>query len=37
MRTGDTFATTFDTAGTFQYFCSIHPNDMQATIIVTGG
>lgn len=34
---GDTFSVTFDTAGTFQYFCSIHPNDMRGTITVTGG
>jgi plastocyanin len=37
MSGGDTFSVTFDSAGTFQYFCTIHPNDMQATITVTDG
>ena len=32
---GESFSVTFETAGTFQYFCSIHPNDMRATIVVT--
>ena len=30
---GDTFTQAFDTAGTYEYYCSIHPN-MKATIIV---
>jgi plastocyanin len=30
---GDVFGNVFDTAGTFKYHCSIHP-DMQGTIIV---
>lgn len=29
------FTRTFNTAGTFNYFCSIHKNNMQATITVT--
>lgn len=37
MNAGDSFSTTFDAAGTFQYFCTIHPNQMQATITVTEG
>ena len=32
---GDTYNKTFSTAGTFNYFCTIHP-DMTATITVTG-
>ncbi len=34
MNKGNTFSQTFDTAGTYEYFCSIHPN-MKAKIIVT--
>jgi plastocyanin len=34
METGDTYSYTFDTAGTFNYFCSIHPG-MTAKVIVT--
>lgn len=37
LSNGETFSTTFEMAGTFQYFCTIHPNDMQATITVTNG
>jgi len=37
MTSGEVFSVTFDTTGTFQYFCSIHPNDMQATITVIDG
>ena len=33
IAAGGTFSQTFDTAGTFAYHCSIHPN-MQATIEV---
>lgn|SRR5690349_3956693 len=33
MDTGDQFAYTFATAGTFNYFCSIHPH-MTGTIVV---
>ena len=31
---GDTFSHTFTQAGTFPYFCRIHPSEMQATITV---
>lgn len=34
MSPGDTFAWTFDTAGTFHYYCSVHPFDMRGTIVV---
>jgi len=33
LDTGDRFAFTFTKAGTFRYFCSIHPK-MQGTIVV---
>ena len=32
---GATFSQTFNTAGTFDYICGIHPA-MKATVIVTG-
>lgn len=35
LRPGDQFEFTFTEAGTYTYFCSIHPN-MRATITVTG-
>ncbi len=35
MMTGDTFSRTLTTAGTYEYFCTIHP-EMVATIVVTG-
>ena len=34
LFTGDTFTVTFDRAGSFEYFCSLHPN-MVATVEVT--
>ena len=34
MSKGDTFSQTFDTAGTYEYYCSIHPN-MKGKVIVT--
>ena len=33
--TGGTYTRTFDTPGTFQYFCTLHP-DMVGTVSVTG-
>jgi plastocyanin len=35
MSQGDTFEHTFDTAGTFDYICAIHPS-MKGTVTVTG-
>lgn len=35
LRPGDTFEFTFTEAGTFTYFCTIHPS-MQASITVSG-
>ena len=37
MTPGELFSVTFDTAGTFAYFCAIHPNDIRATITVADG
>jgi len=34
LSNGDVFANLFETAGTFKYHCSIHPDRMQGTIIV---
>lgn len=36
MTSGDTFSFTFDEAGTYAYFCEIHPGQMRATITVEG-
>lgn len=33
---GGTFSFTFDEPGSFEYFCSIHPAQMRATITVEG-
>ncbi len=33
MAEGDTFAQTFDEAGTYEYFCEIHPT-MRSTVVV---
>ncbi|GAB3160019.1 cupredoxin family copper-binding protein [Amycolatopsis stemonae] len=35
LQTGQTFSHTFTQAGTYSYYCSIHP-DMKATVTVTG-
>ncbi|HEY8093197.1 MAG TPA: cupredoxin family copper-binding protein [Acidimicrobiales bacterium] len=35
LKNGSTFEHTFDTAGTFEYVCGIHPS-MKGTITVTG-
>jgi plastocyanin len=34
---GGSFQLTFDTAGTYRYFCQIHPEQMTGTIVVTAG
>lgn len=34
MSPGDTFEYTFDTAGDYEFFCSIHPSSMRGTIRV---
>ncbi len=31
---GDTFSQTFSTAGTFAYYCQVHPTEMKGTITV---
>ena len=36
MAPGATFSLTFDTAGSYPYFCKIHPQVMTGTIVVTG-
>lgn len=33
LDTGDSFAFTFDMAGTYKYFCSVHPH-MQGIVVV---
>ncbi|HEY4458527.1 MAG TPA: cupredoxin family copper-binding protein [Pseudonocardiaceae bacterium] len=35
LNTGDTFTYTFTQAGTYQYYCAVHP-DMKASVTVTG-
>jgi plastocyanin len=35
MRPGESATHTFDTAGTFDYMCSLHPKDMRGRIVVT--
>ena len=35
LSPGDTFSQQFDQAGTFEYFCMIHPATMQGTVTVT--
>lgn len=36
LGTGETFGFTFQEAGTFEYFCAIHPS-MTGTVVVTDG
>lgn len=36
LKKGATYAITFDTNGTFEYYCTIHP-DMKATVTVADG
>ena len=35
MRPGESATHTFDTAGTFDYMCSLHPKDMRGRVVVT--
>jgi plastocyanin len=35
LATGKTFAFTFETPGTFTYFCNVHPATMRASVQVT--
>ncbi len=35
IRPGQTFTQTFSTPGTYNYVCSIHPDRMQGSIVVT--
>lgn len=37
LRQGDQFSVTFAQAGTYRYQCTIHPEDMQGTVIVQAG
>ena len=37
LRQGQTFSVTLTEAGTFPYFCAIHPRSMTATVTVTEG
>lgn len=34
LNSGDTFEVTFNSTGTYHYFCSIHPATMKGTILV---
>ena len=36
MSPGTSATRTFDTAGTFAYLCTLHPQDMQGTVEVSG-
>ncbi|GBE23992.1 amicyanin precursor [bacterium BMS3Bbin02] len=36
VEVGESWSRTFDTPGTFDYYCTIHPSLMDATVIVTG-
>ena len=37
MSPGASVTHTFDTAGEFDYLCSLHPKDMRGRVVVTGG
>ena len=37
MRPGESATHTFDTAGTFDYLCSLHPKDMRGRVVVNAG
>jgi plastocyanin len=37
MAPGESVSHEFPTPGTFAYVCSLHPNDMTGTVLVTGG
>ncbi len=37
MSPGESVSREFPTPGTFAYVCSLHPTDMTATVLVTGG
>jgi hypothetical protein len=37
LTSGSTFAYTFDTAGTFYYLCTIHPQTMRGKVVVEAG
>lgn len=36
MSQGDTFSFTFEEPGTYNYICTIHPAQMQGTVVVEG-
>ncbi len=36
MQPGDTYSHTFNTAGTFGYFCKVHGQSMSGTVVVQG-
>jgi plastocyanin len=36
MSPGDSVTHTFETAGTYAYVCSLHPQNMKGTVIVSG-
>ena len=37
LQEDDSYAVTFDSAGSFSYYCAIHPDSMRATITVSDG
>ncbi len=37
LEPGQTFLQTFNTPGTYRYFCSIHPDRMTGTVMVEAG